>query len=56
MHLMRTLQKFSLRYLSNGSISIEDDAGMDENGMEKFLLLGSPHKRTESISPKTEKD
>ena len=25
---------------------------MDQNGMEKFLLLGSPHKRTESISPK----
>jgi hypothetical protein len=38
--------------LSNGSIAIEDDAGMDENGMEKFLLLGSPHKRAESISPK----
>ncbi len=38
--------------LSNGSICIEDDAGMDQNSMEKFLLLGSPHKRTESISPK----
>ncbi len=38
--------------LNNGSVIIEDDAGMDENGMEKFLLLGSPHKRTESISPK----
>src|ERR671939_395947 len=38
--------------LNNGSIAIEDDAGMDQNGMEKFLLLGSPHKRTESISPK----
>jgi hypothetical protein len=38
--------------LNNGSILIEDDAGMDQNSMEKFLLLGSPHKRTESISPK----
>jgi hypothetical protein len=38
--------------LSNGSIVVEDDAGMDQNGMEKFLLLGSPHKRVESISPK----
>jgi Histidine kinase-, DNA gyrase B-, and HSP90-like ATPase len=38
--------------LSNGSIAIEDDSGMDQNGMEKFLLLGSPHKRIESISPK----
>ena len=31
--------------LSNGSILIEDDAGMDAEGMEKFLLLGSPHKK-----------
>jgi hypothetical protein len=38
--------------MSNGSIAIEDDAGMDQNGMEKFLLLGSPHKRTETISPR----
>jgi hypothetical protein len=38
--------------LSDGSIIIEDDAGMDQNGVEKFLLLGSPHKRVETISPK----
>ena len=38
--------------LSNGSILIEDDAGMDAEGMEKFLLLGSPHKKYDSISPK----
>ena len=38
--------------LADGSVAIEDDAGMDQNGMEKFLLLGSPHKRTESVSPK----
>jgi hypothetical protein len=44
--------KVLITVLSNGAIAIEDDAGMDQNGMEKFLLLGSPHKRTESISPK----
>jgi hypothetical protein len=44
--------KVLVTLLSNGSIAIEDDAGMDQNGMEKFLLLGSPHKKTESISPK----
>jgi hypothetical protein len=44
--------KVLITVLSNGSIAIEDDAGMDQNGMEKFLLLGSPHKKTESISPK----
>jgi Histidine kinase-, DNA gyrase B-, and HSP90-like ATPase len=38
--------------LNNGSVAIEDDAGMDQNGIEKFLLLGSPHKRTESVSPR----
>ncbi len=38
--------------LKDGSVTIEDDAGMDQNGMEKFLLLGSPHKKVESISPK----
>lgn len=38
--------------LANGSIIIEDNAGMDPEGMEKFLLLGSPHKAQESISPK----
>lgn len=37
---------------SDGSIAVEDDAGMDQDGMEKFLLLGSPHKKVESISPK----
>ncbi|HJU34438.1 MAG TPA: ATP-binding protein [Nitrososphaera sp.] len=44
--------KVLVTVLTNGSIAIEDDAGMDQNGMEKFLLLGSPHKRTESISPR----
>src|SRR5215475_2283288 len=44
--------KVVVTLLQNGSISIEDDAGMDQNGMDKFLLLGSPHKKVESISPK----
>jgi hypothetical protein len=44
--------KVLVTVLNNGSIVIEDDAGMDEYGMEKFLLLGSPHKRTEAISPR----
>lgn len=38
--------------LQDGSLAVEDDAGMDQTGMEKFLLLGSPHKRVESVSPK----
>ncbi|HEU4822100.1 MAG TPA: ATP-binding protein, partial [Nitrososphaeraceae archaeon] len=31
--------------LKDGSVVIEDDAGMNSDGMEKFLLLGSPHKK-----------
>jgi hypothetical protein len=37
--------KVLITLLKNGSICIEDDAGMSEDGMEKFLLLGSPHKK-----------
>jgi hypothetical protein len=37
--------------LRDGSVAIEDNAGMDEDSMEKFLLLGSPHKKQEFISP-----
>jgi hypothetical protein len=44
--------KVLITILQNGTIAIEDDAGMDQNGMDKFLLLGSPHKRIESISPR----
>ena len=43
--------KVLVTILNERSIIIEDDAGMDQSGMEKFLLLGSPHKREESISP-----
>jgi hypothetical protein len=38
--------------LNDNSISIEDNAGMNESEIEKFLLLGSPHKKLDSISPK----
>jgi hypothetical protein len=44
--------KVLITILNNGSIVIEDDAGMDTEGIEKFLLLGSPHKKIESVSPK----
>jgi hypothetical protein len=38
--------------LKDGSVVIEDDAGMNSDGMEKFLLLGSPHKKYDSTSPR----
>ncbi|MCI0563731.1 MAG: ATP-binding protein, partial [Nitrososphaera sp.] len=38
--------------LNDGTVAIEDDAGMDQESVNKFLLLGSPHKRIESISPR----
>src|SRR5678815_121767 len=38
--------------LNDHSISIEDNAGMDESEIQKFLILGSPHKKHDSISPK----
>lgn len=44
--------KVLITVLKGGSVAIEDDAGMDQNSVEKFLLLGSPHKRVESVSPK----
>jgi len=44
--------KVLISILNDGSIIVEDDAGMDAKGIEKFLLLGSPHKKIESISPK----
>ena len=44
--------KVLLTVLTNGSVIIEDDAGMGRDSMEKFLLLGSPHKKYDHISPK----
>ncbi len=38
--------------LSNGNVVIEDNAGMNLESIKKFLILGSPHKSNESISPK----
>src|SRR5262245_34564696 len=37
---------------NNYSICIEDDAGMDNEAIQKFLILGSPHKMIDSISPR----
>ncbi|MFB5598839.1 MAG: ATP-binding protein [Nitrososphaeraceae archaeon] len=44
--------KVLISVFNNGSICVEDNAGMSEEGMEKFLLLGSPHKKLETISPR----
>jgi len=38
--------------LDNGNVIIEDNAGMNSNSMDKFLILGSPHKAEETLSPK----
>jgi hypothetical protein len=44
--------KVLITLLKNGTVIIEDDAGMNPDSMEKFLILGSPHKKHEAISPK----
>ncbi len=44
--------KVLITILNGDSVCIEDDAGMDQEGVQKFLLLGSPHKRIDTISPK----
>jgi hypothetical protein len=44
--------KVLVTLLKNGTVIIEDDAGMDPDSMEKFLILGSPHKKHDAISPK----
>lgn len=38
--------------LSNGNVVIEDNAGMDFESIKKFLILGTPHKSDETLSPK----
>ncbi|HET7147931.1 MAG TPA: ATP-binding protein [Candidatus Nitrosopolaris sp.] len=38
--------------MKDGSVVIEDNAGMDQDSMQKFLLLGSPHKKHDRISPR----
>ncbi len=37
--------------LDERSIVMEDDAGMDETALEKFLLVGSPHKQEKKRIP-----
>ncbi|HSA75580.1 MAG TPA: hypothetical protein VLE21_05260, partial [Candidatus Nitrosocosmicus sp.] len=37
--------------LNNGNIIIEDNAGMNSDSMDKFLILGSPHTAKEILSP-----
>jgi hypothetical protein len=44
--------KVLVTVLKNSIVTIEDDAGMNPDSMEKFLILGSPHKKYDSISPK----
>ncbi len=44
--------KVLITIVGDGVIVIEDDAGMDEDGMDKFLVLGSPHKQNDFISPR----
>ena len=44
--------KCTVTIVGDGAIVIEDDAGMDEDGMDKFLVLGSPHKKNDFISPR----
>ena len=44
--------KVLVSLLKNGTVIIEDDAGMNPDSMEKFLILGSPHKKHDAISPK----
>ena len=44
--------KVLVTLLKNGTVIVEDDAGMNPEAMEKFLILGSPHKKQESISPR----
>ncbi|MGN6351730.1 MAG: ATP-binding protein, partial [Candidatus Nitrosocosmicus sp.] len=44
--------KVIVTILSNGNVVIEDDAGMNFDSINKFLVLGSPHKSNENLSPK----
>src|ERR687886_1857307 len=44
--------KVLITLLKNGTVIIEDDAGMNPDSMEKFLIIGSPHKKYDSLSPR----
>lgn len=38
--------------VSEGYVVVEDDAGMDEGGVGRFLTVGSTHKQLEPVSPR----
>ncbi len=44
--------KVVITLLRDGSIVVEDDVGMSAGDFESFLLVGSPHKAEERLSPK----
>lgn len=44
--------KVLVTLMEDGSIVVEDDAGMDEAALERFLTVGSPHKQDEQRSPR----
>ena len=44
--------KVVITLLRDGSVVVEDDVGMSAGDFESFLLVGSPHKAEERLSPK----
>jgi hypothetical protein len=44
--------KIIVTVMSSGNVVIEDDAGMNFDSINKFLILGTPHKSSENLSPK----
>jgi hypothetical protein len=44
--------KVIVTVLSDGNVVVEDDAGMNFDSINKFLILGTPHKSNENLSPK----
>ncbi|MEM2122838.1 MAG: ATP-binding protein [Candidatus Bathyarchaeia archaeon] len=44
--------KVLVTLMNDGSIVVEDDAGMDEAALGRFLMVGSPHKQEEQRSPR----
>lgn len=43
--------KVLISILDDGSIIVEDNAGMNKDSLDKFLFVGSPHKQDEQRSP-----
>ena len=44
--------KIIVTVMSSGNVVIEDNAGMNFDSINKFLILGTPHKSNENLSPK----